>query len=156
VYFRNSMSPNINRCNPRENLMEKFAELISILLQHSQRFFDIWNFQILVSLAVIGFVLSNHELVSQRLVRLSITVIFLLIAAFSVYTLSVHNQREIFVWTAIESRIKLAPDQFTPEEIACVQTLKPSPFFIKAGALLVADLLVILITWISPKLKNRE
>jgi len=25
--------------------MEKFAELISILLQHSQRFLNFWNFQ---------------------------------------------------------------------------------------------------------------
>jgi hypothetical protein len=136
--------------------MEKFAELISILLQHSQRFFDIWNFQILVSLAVLGFVLSNHELISKRLVRLTITLIFLLIAAFSVYTLSVHNQREVLLWTALESRVSTAPDQFTHEEIDYLQSLKPSPFTIKAGALVFADLLVILITWISPNLKSRE
>ena len=136
--------------------MEKFAELISILLQHSQRFFDIWNFQILVSLAVLGFVLSNHELVSKRLVRISITLIFLLIAIFSVYTLSVHNQREILLWKAIESRVAAAPNQFTPEETNYLQSLKPSPFIIKAGALVFADLLIIAITWISPTLKSRE
>ena len=136
--------------------MEKFAELISILLQHSQRFFDIWNFQILISLAVLGFVLSNQELVSKRLVRLTITLIFLLIAVFSVYTLSVHNEREVFLWKAIESRVTSAPDQFTPAEIDYLQSLKPSPFYIKAGALIFADLLVILITWISPSLKSSE
>ena len=136
--------------------MEKFAELISILLQHSQRFFDIWNFQILVSLAVLGFVLSNQELVSRGSVRITITLIFLMIATFSVYTLSVHNQREVFLWQAIESRITAAPDQFTAQEIAYIQTLKPSSFIIKAGALLCADLLVILITWVSPTLKSRK
>ena len=136
--------------------MEKFAELISILLQHSQRFFDIWNFQILVSLAVLGFVLSNQELVSRGSVRITITLIFLMIAAFSVYTLSVHNQREVFLWQAIESRIIAAPDQFTAQEIAYLQTFKPSSFIIKAGALLCADLLVILITWVSPTLKSRK
>jgi hypothetical protein len=135
--------------------MEKFAELISILLQHSQRFFDVWNFQILVSLAMLGFVLTNHELVSRQFVRLSITLIFLLIAVFSVYTLSVHNEREVALWKAIESRVTTSPNQFTPAETDYLQSLKPSPFYIKAGALVFADLLVIVITWVSPTLKSR-
>ncbi len=92
--------------------MEQYANMIAILLQHSQRFFDIWNFQILISLAVIGFVLSNEGLVANNKVRVNITAVFLLIAIFSVFTLSVHNQREILLWNALEARVKQPSHNF--------------------------------------------
>jgi hypothetical protein len=134
--------------------MEKFASLISILLEHSQRFFEIWNFQIVVSLAVLGFVISNQELVSKRGIRMYITVIFLLIAVFSVFTLSVHNQREILLWNALESRVAAAPADFTSREVEYLHSLEPTSFLIKGGALVFADLLVILVTWMSPGMKR--
>ena len=134
--------------------MEKFASLISILLEHSQRFFDIWNFQIVVSLAVMGFVLSNEGIVANNKVRINITAVFLLIAIFSVYTLSVHNQREILLWDAIEAKVAAAPAEFTPQEIGYLQSLKPTSFLIKGGALVFADLLVIVVTWVSPKMRE--
>lgn len=134
--------------------MEQYANMIAILLQHSQRFFDIWNFQILISLAVIGFVLSNEGLVANNKVRVNITAVFLLIAIFSVYTLSVHNQREILLWNALEARVKATESQFLPEEIAYFDSLRPTAFAIKAGALVFADLLVVLVTWISPRVQK--
>jgi len=134
--------------------MEKFGELISVLLEHSQRFFDFWNFQILVSLAVLGFVLSNEALVSKRRVRILITLVFALIAAYSVFSLSVHQRREENLWEAIESRVQAAPTQYTKEEISYLQSLKPTAFPIKAGALVAADILVILVTWFTPGLKR--
>ena len=134
--------------------MEQYANTISILLQHSQRFFDIWNFQILISLAVIGFVLSNEGLVANNKVRINITAVFLLIAIFSVFTLSVHNQREILLWDALEARVNASSSQFLPEEIAYFDSLRPTSFVIKAGALVFADLLVVLVTWISPRIQK--
>ena len=133
--------------------METFSGLISILLEHSQRFFDIWNFQILISLAVIGFVLSNEGLMARGRVRVHITIVFILIAVFSVFTLSVHHQREVQLWNALEARVAAAPSQFIPEEVQYLDALKPTSFMIKGGALVVADLLVILITWVSPKVR---
>jgi uncharacterized membrane protein YeiB len=134
--------------------MEKFGELIAVLLEHSQRFFDFWNFQILVSLAVLGFVLSNQELVSKRSVRILITLVFALIAGYSVFSLSVHQNREENLWAALESRVQAAPAQYTAEEISYLQSLKPTAFPIKAGALVSADFLVILVTWLSPAIKR--
>jgi hypothetical protein len=134
--------------------MEQFAGLISILLEHSQRFFDIWNFQILISLAVIGFVLSNEGLVAKDRVRVHITIVFLLIAIFSVFTLSVHHKREVQLWNALEARVTAAPNQFLAEETQYLDTLKPTSFVIKGGALVVADLLVVLVTWMSPKVQR--
>jgi hypothetical protein len=137
-----------------EPSMEQFSGLISILLEHSQRFFDIWNFQILISLAVIGFVLSNEGLVAKDRVRLHITLVFVMIAIFSVFTLSVHHQREVQLWTALEARVAAAPNQFIPEEIQYLDSLKPTAFVIKGGALVAADLLVIFVTWLSPRLQR--
>ena len=134
--------------------MERFSGLISILLEHSQRFFDIWNFQILISLAVMGFVLSNEGLVANNKVRVNITAVFLLIAVFSVYTLSVHHQREVLLWNALEARVNATESQFLPEEIAYFDSLKPTSFAIKAGALVFADSLVVLVTWISPRVQK--
>ena len=134
--------------------MEQYSGLISILLEHSQRFFDIWNFQILISLAVIGFVLSNEGLVAKGQVRLYITIVFILIAIFSVFTLSVHHQREVQLWTALEARAAAAPSQFIPEETQYLDSLKPTSFIIKGGALVVADLIVIAVTWLSPRMKK--
>ena len=134
--------------------MELYTGLISILLQHGQRFFEIWNFQIIIAVAVIGYILSNEGLVARNKVRIHITIVFLMIAIFSVYTLSVHHQREVGLWEALQANVAAAPDQFTPEEVNYLDTLKPTPFFIKAGALVVADLLVIAVTWMSPRVRQ--
>jgi hypothetical protein len=134
--------------------MEQFSGLISILLEHSQRFLDIWNFQILISLAILGFVFSNRELMSKGRIRHLIVAIFLSIAIFSVFTLSVHNQREVLLWKALETRVSAAPADFTPEDIQYLNSLKPTSFVVKAGALVAADLLVIFVTWMSPKLQR--
>jgi len=135
--------------------MEQYSGLISILLEHSQKFFDIWNFQILVSLAVLGFVVSNEGLMAKAQLRVNITIVFLLIAIFSVFTLSVHHQREVQLWTALEAHVAAAPEQFLPEETVYLDSLKPTSFVIKGGALVVANLLVIIITWISPRVQKR-
>lgn len=134
--------------------MEQYSGLISILLEHSQRFLDIWNFQILISLAVLGFVLSNQELMSKGRIRHLIAAIFLLIAIFSVFTLSVHNQREVLLWKVLETQVTATPADFTPQDLQYLDSLKPTSFVIKGGALVVANLLVILVTWMSPKLQH--
>ena len=136
--------------------MEEFSGLISILLEHAQRFFDFWNLQILVSLAVLGFVLSNDELITQRRVRILITLVFVMIALYCVFSLSVHQRREEALWTAIMSRAQASPAQYTTEEMAYLQSLKPTAFPIKAGALVVADLLVVVVTWFRPDFRNKE
>ena len=133
--------------------MEKYAELISILLQHSQRFLDFWNIQLLVSLAVLGFVFSNLEVVSKRSVRMIITLVFVFIAAFSVFSLSAHQQREEKLYAALQSHVAATPADFTPAEIAYLDSLKPTPFRLKAGALILADALLIAVVWFSPKIK---
>lgn len=130
--------------------MESFSGSINLLLQHGQRFFEIWNFQIIIAIAVIGYIFSNEGLVAKPRVRVHITLVFLMIAIFSVYTLSVHHEREVALWNAIQADVAAAPGQLTTEDVNYLETLKPPSFFIKAGALVVADLLVIAITWISP------
>ena len=136
--------------------MEKLASLIAILLEHSQRFFDFWNFQIVVSLAVLGFALSNEGLVSKRRVRLLITLVFTVIAVYSVYSLSIHQQREEKLWAALETRVAAAPADYTAEEKIYLESLKPTAFPIKAGALVVADFLVIVATWLGPAIKQNS
>jgi hypothetical protein len=134
--------------------MELYVGLISLLVQHGQRFFEIWNFQIVVSVAAVGFILSNEGLMARNRVRVNITVVFLLIAVFSVYTLSVHNEREILLWNAIQSRIGRDSVQLTLSETQYLEVLKPTSFLRKVAALVFADLLVIAITWISPKMRH--
>jgi hypothetical protein len=134
--------------------MEQYSNLISLLLQHGQRFFEIWNFQIIVAAAAIGFIMSREGLVSNDRVRVHITIVFLMIAIFSVYTESIHHQRETLLWQALEARIGLTPNQFTAEEVAYLDSLKPTAFMIKAGALVVADLLVIAVAWMSPRMRE--
>ena len=133
--------------------MEKFAELISILLQHSQRFLDFWNFQIIISLGVLGFAFANQEIMAKRSIRVFFSVVFISVALFSVFSLSVHQEREEKLWTAIESRVAAEPTSFTPEETAYLDSLKPTKFSTKAGAILLADLFVIAAIWASPKLR---
>jgi hypothetical protein len=134
--------------------MEQFAGLISILLQHGQRFFEIWNFQVIIAVAVIGFVMSHEGLTAKDRVRVNITIVFLMIAIFSVYTESIHHQRETLLWNSLEARVAATPGQFTAEEVDYLDSLKPTPFALKAGALLVADLLVIAMTWMSPRIRQ--
>ena len=136
------------------NAMEQYSNLISLLLQHGQRFFEIWNFQIIIAVAAIGFIMSREGLVSSNRVRVHITIVFLMIAIFSVYTESIHHQRETLLWNALEARVAAVPGQFTAEEADYLGSLKPTAFALKAAALVTADLLVIAITWMSPRVHS--
>jgi len=132
--------------------MDRFGELINVLLEHSsQRFIDFWNLQLVVVLGVLGFSLANPEIVSKMSVRIIIVLIFIGIAGFGVFTLSSHQERAKKLWGALEARITTVPNEFFPEEIAYIDSLKPTPFPIKAGALIVADVIVILVIWFIPK-----
>ena len=133
--------------------MEQFSGLISILLEHSQRFFDLWNFQIVLSGAAVGFVLSNQGLIARNWVQMNLTILFIVIAVFGIYTLSIHNQREILLWDAIQSRIQQDGIQLTLAETQYLEALKPVALLPKAVALIFADALVIATTWISPRMK---
>src|SRR5512141_1259710 len=97
--------------------MEPYTNSISLLLQHGQRFFEIWNFQIIIAVAVIGYIFSNEGLVATKRVRIHITIVFLMIAIFSVYTLSVHHQREVALGNTLQANITAAPSQFTAEDV---------------------------------------
>lgn len=132
--------------------MEQYTSSIALLLQHGQRFFEIMNFQIIIAVAVIGFVMSNEGLSAKDRVRVNITIVFVMLAIFSVYTESIHHQRETLLWNALEAHIAAAPSHFLPAEVDYIDSLKPTPFFIKAGALILADLLVVAVTWISPRM----
>lgn len=134
--------------------MEKFGELIAVLLEHSQRFIDFWNLQLVIALGVLGFALANPQVVAKTRVRLLISAIFIAIAAFSVFSLSAHQERAELLWTALEARVAATPGEFIPQEVAYIDSLEPTPFPVKAGALVAADLLVVLVIWFSPKLKE--
>jgi uncharacterized membrane protein len=134
--------------------MEKYASLIANLLQHSERFLDFWNFQIVISLAMIGFLFSNPAAMNRYQVRLFISLIFIGIAAFSIFSLSVHQQREELLWNALEARINAEKDHYLPEEIAYIDSLKPTSFPIKAGALGLADLVVVGAILVAPAFKS--
>ena len=134
--------------------MEQFTNSISLLLQHGQRFFEIWNFQIIIAIAAVGFIMSNEGLTATNRVRINITIVFLLIALFSAYTLAVHHERETLLWNAIQSRIGRDAIQLTPEELQYLESLRPTDFLRKAAALVAADLIVILMTWISPRMRR--
>ena len=68
--------------------MEKFSELISVLLEHSsQRFIDFWNLQLVIALGALGFSLANPEIVSRVRVRVLISLVFVLIAGFGLFSL---------------------------------------------------------------------
>lgn len=135
--------------------MEKYAELISILIEHSQRFMDFWNFQIIISLAMLGFLFSNPTAMAQRQIRLFVSLTFIGIAVFSIFSLSVHQQREELLWRALDARVGAEVTSYIPEEIAYVEALQPTAFPIKAGALAVADLIVVAAIWVVPTLKSK-
>ncbi len=134
--------------------MEKFAELIAVLLEHSQRFLDFWNLHLVIALGVLGFSLANPQIVSKMRVRVLISAVFIAIAAFSVFSLSSHQERAEKLWTALEARVAAAPGEFIPEEVAYIDSLQPTAFPIKAGAIIAADMLVVLVIWFSPKIKE--
>ena len=135
--------------------MEKFSELISVLLEHSsQRFIDFWNLQLVIALGALGFSLANPEIVSRVRVRVLISLVFVLIAGFGLFSLSAHQERAEKLWAALEARLAAAPGEFIPEEVAYMDSLKPTPFPVKAGAIVAADALVILVIWFSPKIKE--
>ena len=134
--------------------MESFSGLISVLLEHSQRFIDFWNLQLVIALGVLGFSLANSQVVSKVRVRVLLSAIFVAMAVFSVFSLSVHQERAEKLWTALEARLAAAPTEFIPEEVAYIDSLQPTPFVIKAGAIVAADVLVILTIWFMQKIKE--
>jgi len=135
--------------------MENFSGLINVLLEHSQqRFIDFWNIQLVIALGVLGFTLANPEIVSKIRVRFLLSFIFIAITAFSVFSLSAHQERAEKLWAVLEARVAAAPGEFIPEEVAYIDSLEPTPFVVKGGALIAANVVVILVIWFSPKIKE--
>ena len=134
--------------------MEQYTNSIALLLQHGQRFFEIWNFQIILAVAAVGFIMSNEGLTAKSRVRANISIVFALIAIFSVYTLSIHHERESLLWDAIQSRIEQASVPLTPAEVEYIKALQPTDFLYKAAALVTTDLIVIAVTWLSPRMRQ--
>jgi hypothetical protein len=130
--------------------LANYGQLISVLLEHSQRFMDFWNLQLVIVLGVLGFCLANQAIVSKLGVRLLISVVFIAIAAFSVFSLAAHQERAEKLWTALEAHVTNEPSEFIPEDALYIDSLEPTSFTIKAGAIVVADILVILVVWFSP------
>jgi uncharacterized membrane protein len=135
--------------------MANYGQLISVLLEHSQRFLDFWNLQLVIALGVIGFCIANQKIVSRISVRLMISLVFISIAIFSVFSLGAHQTREIKLWNALEAHVAATPGEFLPEDSAYIDSLKPTSFTIKAGAIIAADLLVILVVWFSPMVAEK-
>ena len=136
--------------------MGNFGELIAVLLEHSQRFIDFWNLHLVVALGVPGFSLANPQVVSKTNIRLLFSAIFIAIAGFSVFSLSSYQERAEKLWAALEARVAASPEAFLPEEIAYIDSLEPTSFAVKAGALVAADAMVILITWFLPNFVKGE
>jgi hypothetical protein len=136
--------------------MEIFGELIAVLLEHSQRFIDFWNLHLVVALGVLGFLLANPRVVTHRRIRLLISAIFIATAVFSIFSLSAHQERAEKLWAALRARVASSPGDFLPEETAYIDSLEPTPFPIKAGAIVAADAIVILIIWIFPYFVREE
>jgi hypothetical protein len=134
--------------------MEIFGELISVLLEHSHQFIEFWNLQLVIALGVLGFTLANPNVISKVRIRMVISIVFIAIAAFSVFSLASHQERAEKLWTALEARISAEPGSFIPEEVAYIDSLEPTPFAIKAGAIVAADIMVILVVWFGSKLKE--
>lgn len=134
--------------------MEILGELISVLLEHSHQFIEFWNLQLVIALGVLGFTLANPNVISKVRIRMVISIVFIAIAAFSVFSLASHQERAEKLWTALEARISAEPGSFIPEEVAYIDSLEPTPFAIKAGAIVAADIMVILVVWFGSKLKE--
>jgi hypothetical protein len=132
--------------------MDRYSQMISILIQHSQRFLDFWNYQIVISLAALGFIFSNPGMMSRRSVRLFISATFLMMAVFTVYFLYVNERREEKMFAAIQSHVAASPADFTKADIDYIESLKPTPFAGKAGVLVFADFIIIAAVWVSPKM----
>jgi uncharacterized membrane protein len=135
--------------------MDNYGQLISVLLEHSQRFLDFWNLQLVIVLGVIGFCIANQKIVSRISIRLLISLVFIAIAIFTVFSLQTHQTREIMLWNALEAHVAATPGEFLPEDAAYIDSLKPTAFPIKAGAIVVADILVILVVWFSPMITEK-
>jgi hypothetical protein len=73
---------------------------------------------------------------------------------FSAFSLSVHQERQEKLFSAIESRFMLMSDEFTTQELEYIDTLKPTSYWLKIGALVLADMFVIAVIWINPR--NRQ
>lgn len=130
--------------------MDQYINSISLLLEHGHRFFEIWNFQIIIALAAMGYIMSREGLTARTQFRWNVTVIFFLIAVFSVYSLSVHHERELLIWNAMQSRMETNSNELTLAELDYIGSLAPTDFLRKAAALILVDLVVVVITWISP------
>ncbi len=110
----------------------------------------------MIALGVLGFCLANQKIVSSMSVRLLISLVFIAITFFSVLTLSAHLEREVELWVALEAHVAATPSEFIPEDAAYIDSLKPTSFTIKAGAIVAADMLVVLVVWFSPRIKEQS
>lgn len=121
--------------------MESISGLIAVLLQHSQRLTDLWNFQIIVILGIIGFLLAHADQVTKRL-KMFLTVVFIIFALVSLVSLKTFQEREEQLWLIVKEKVS-DHTAYRDSERHYVATLKPTGVHWKGIAIILADLLVI-------------
>ena len=132
--------------------MESLAGLLSVLIQHSQRLTEVWNFQIIVILGTIGFLLAHTAQVNRRF-KIFLTTAFVIFAIVSLVSLKTFQEREEQLWLVIKE--KVADHQtYTDGERYYVNTLKPTAVHWKAIAIILADMLVIFAIVTTPSKKD--
>lgn len=132
--------------------MESLANLINVLLQHSQRLTDLWNFQIIVILGVIGFLLAHTSHVTKRF-KIFLTTVFIIFAFTSLISLKTFQEREEQLWLVIKDKVA-DHNAYNDRERYYITTLKPTAVHWKAIAIILADLLVVFAIVTTPNKKE--
>lgn len=147
-------------------------EEINLLLDHTQRLGDLWNFQIVVSASVIGLLMTDIAFKSQKRMALKLSVLTILFFAFAIYNgdaIKRSEQRRHLMWTVVRmqsSESLGAPNRCPLEsrskgdenELATlvrnkwryICELGPDPVWVTVVALLVFDVIIVVSIWIIP------
>ncbi len=141
-------------------------QLAPLILQHSTRLATLWSFQIVVALGIIGWIFNHKEDLKNYLHR---SVVIVLLGAFGCFTwFSVESttNRKHAAWDALVAEIVTVREKSgsskTNQKICEVElgkqtaltvyvcTLKPHGLDVKAWALLLGNLLIILFVALAP------
>ena len=82
--------------------MDTAYEWIKLLSSHTQRMATLWNFQIVVSIGIIGFVMTDIPLKSQKIINLLLlTILFIAFAVYNGISIKTTQERRNFAWDIV-------------------------------------------------------
>lgn len=136
--------------------MECAAPVVELYFQHTHRLTELLNFQVVVCLGVLGFVIAEPIPMASKKVRILLAMIFSIFCFYALVGVAVADGRRLQLWTIMQSGCEAISNGLSDAEKKYLTMLKPTATSLKLVLQAIADLVVLIAIFSLHPRGNRQ